>query len=423
MNAPFGNDAMNSGDQSFSIIVVNDFAHINGGAARIALTSAGALARRGHRVTVFAAVPPIMPELAESGVRVICTGQHEILTDPNRWRASVQGIWNRKAARLMAELLTENDPARTIVHLHGWTKSLSSGVAWATRKKGFPVVCTLHEYFVACPNGGFYNYRTNTICRWRAMSFPCLFSNCDKHGYGQKLWRLVRQTIQRSFGGIPGNIGHFIFISSFSRAIMESYLPGNAAIYDLANPVSMKKPEPAQPEINTGIVAVGRLTPEKGYFLLAEATRKAGLDLTLIGDGELRVKIEQAFPEVRITGWVGESDVIQKVRSARALILPSLWYETQGLVVAEAASQGIPAIVPDSSAARDMITDGKNGLWFKGGDLLSLTDKLERIKDNHLVAAMGRAAYDDFWADPPSMEKHIRQLEMIYRRVLKLDLP
>ena len=177
---------------SLNLIIVNDFAHVNGGAAKVALHSAVGMAHKGWPVTVFSAVEPVMAELQGPTVKLICTGQHQILTDPSRMRAARQGIWNRPAALRMGRLLDGCDRSRTIVHLHGWTKSLSASIIGETVKRGFSIVCTLHEYFIACPNGGFFNYRANEICRLRALSAACLATNCDKQGYAQKLWRVGR---------------------------------------------------------------------------------------------------------------------------------------------------------------------------------------------------------------------------------------
>jgi glycosyltransferase involved in cell wall biosynthesis len=401
------------------IIIVNDFAHINGGAAKVALHSALALARTGWHVTVFSAVQPVMAELTGNAIKLICTGQEEILTDTNRLRAARQGIWNSQAAARMGRLLESCDPSRTIVHLHGWTKSLSASIIGEAVKRKFPVVCTLHDYFIACPNGGFFNYRTGEICRLRALSPACIATNCDKKGYPQKLWRLGRQIVQQTAGHTPSGIGHFITISSFSRNILAPYLPPDAQLHYVPNPIFAAKDTPADVAHNESFIAVGRLSTEKGVLLFADAASRAGMSSTFIGDGECRGALEKKYPDATITGWQTEAEVTAHLRQARALVLPSLWYETQGMVVLEAAAQGVPAIVPDSSAARDGVVDGQTGLWFRGGDAVDLAEKITMLKDRALAARLGQAAYDRFWADPPTMEKHLARLQQVYGRMLQ----
>jgi glycosyltransferase involved in cell wall biosynthesis len=400
------------------IIVVNDFAYINGGAGYVALTSALGLAERGHPVTVFSAVAPVMAQLKAQKIKLICTNQHQILDDANRFRAMKQGVWNNIAAQRMKELLADFDPSRTIIHLHGWTKCLSSSVIHQATTSGFQVICTMHDYFIACPNGGLYNFRQDHICHKQPLSLSCIMSNCDKRGYYHKLWRVGRQTVQRRFGNVPAGISHFISISDFSRKILEPFLPSYAQIYDVPNPIFVEQEKPARPAENELFAAIGRLTPEKGLFLFADAAKGAEAPIIFVGDGECRSELEKAYPRATITGWVSQEKVKRYVRTIRALVLPSLWYETQGMVVLEAAAAGIPAIVPDSCAARDSVIDGETGLWFKSGDRDDLASKIELLKDKQTAKEMGQRAYDNFWSNPPTMQRHIDRLEEVYSQIL-----
>ena len=91
-----------------NIILVNDFAHINGGASKVALGSARALAVRGHRVVVMAGVGPVDASLTNvENLSVECLGQHDLLGNPNRLSAAVQGIWNWDAAARIKAILSE----------------------------------------------------------------------------------------------------------------------------------------------------------------------------------------------------------------------------------------------------------------------------------------------------------------------------
>ena len=400
------------------LVVVNDFAHVNGGTAMVALSSAIALAGQGYPVTVFAAVGPVIPELKRAGVDVVCLGGHEITADPNRLRAVFGGLWNRAAARRMREVLKQLDPVETIIHVHGWTKALTAAPIAVALNRRFPVVMTLHDYFAACPNGGFYNFPKGRICPLQAMSPSCVTGNCDKNSRAQKLWRVARQMMQKRWGGIPGRIENFITVSGFSRNIMAPYLPGDARLYDVPNPIQTTQEPPTVPGTNQPFAFVGRLSPEKGAILFAEAAAKARIPVLFIGDGEQRQDVVTMLPEAVITGWVAPEDVRRHLRSARALVLPSLCYETQGMTVLEAAACGLPAIVPDTCAAREAVNDGVTGLWFRGGDADDLAARLTSLRDDDLVNRLGRAAYDRFWADPPTLERHILALETVYFQIL-----
>ncbi len=129
---------------------------------------------------------------------------------------------------MLRATLKDFDPKNTIVHLHGWSKALSSSVVHECVERSFKVVCTLHDYFVACLNGGFYNFRTNNICYLHALSLPCVLENCDSRSYNQTIWRVARQIVQRQFGGIPGGISAFISVSNFSKGCGDASSLGAA---------------------------------------------------------------------------------------------------------------------------------------------------------------------------------------------------
>lgn len=404
---------------SIDVIVINDFAESNGGAAQVALASALGLAAGGHRVTIFSAVPPVEAVPSHPNLTLVVTGQHEIALDPNRFRAMVQGLWNSRARRMLRLTLQDFDSKNTIVHLHGWSKALSSSVVRECVDKKFSVVCTLHDYFVACPNGGFYNFRTHEICHLDPLSARCVLENCDSRSYAQKSWRVARQIVQREFGGIPDGIMAFIAVSNFSKALLQPYLPKGRRLFEIRNPVISEKSPPALLDEKSPFLYVGRLSPEKGGVLLASAAANLDCGLVYVGEGVSRSEIEMRNHKARFTGWLPRSEALKWVRRARALILPSLWYETQGLVVSEAAALGVPAIVPDTSAARELVRDGCTGLWFKGGDAISLRAAMERLMVTEVAQDMGRSAYDQYWKNPPTIRSHVLNLEQAYTETLR----
>lgn len=401
------------------VVIVNDFAHVEGGASHVALLGAIGLASRGHDVTLLAAVGPIMPELRASRVRVVCAAQHQIAQDPKRLRAMVQGWWNLRARRLMESILADRDPRTTIVHLHGWTKALSSSVVGPVLRRQFLLVCTLNDYFTACPNGGFFVYPKGHVCRLTPMTSACILTQCDKRGYGHKLWRVARQGVQRRWGMIPKGIRHFVVVSEFSRRILAPYLPHDAVWHDVPNVIDVPRATPIAVERNATYAMVGRLSREKGAALLAQAAEQSGHPLVFIGDGECRDEVNRVNPRAVVTGWGPTSEVLERLRQARALVFPSLWYEAQPLAVREAAALGIPAIVSDGCAARDEVADGVTGLWFRSGDVNDLAAKMSVLNDDETVRRLGRAAYERYWAHPATMDDHVSRLEAVYRQVLE----
>ena len=67
----------------------------------------------------------------------------------------------------------------TVVHFHQWTKSFSPSVLSVPSRLGMPALVSLHDYFLACPNGAYYRFSDRVPCSLTPMSIPCLAARCD----------------------------------------------------------------------------------------------------------------------------------------------------------------------------------------------------------------------------------------------------
>ncbi|HZB93205.1 MAG TPA: glycosyltransferase [Stellaceae bacterium] len=407
-----------AGESSLTVVVLCDHAHVSGGLAQVAHASARALRRRGHRVVLLAAVPPVAPDLIEAGVEVHCLEQRDALTEPSRLKAAGRGLWNGAASRRLAAILAPLAESDTVVHVHGWSKALSPSVLRSAHRSRAAVVHTLHDYVALCPNGALYDYAKGRNCPLRPMSVRCVLCDCDARRYGHKLWRVARQaTLIASGGGIAGR--DVICISERQAEILRPLLPAGTVMHLVANPVDAADRGPAEVAANDTFLFVGRLSPEKGPDLLAEAARRADLRVVFVGDGPARPAVERILPGATITGWVGTPEVAGHLRRARALVFPSRWYETFGLVVQEALANGVPTIVSDNTTSASMIEHGVTGLLFRSGDTGSLIEQMRALSDQRTAARIGRQAYDRYWRRPLTLDDHVDRLEEVYRRVLQ----
>lgn len=400
------------------VVVVYDYGSINGGAAQVAIASALGLQRAGLEVDYFCAVGPAAPSFEGSGVRFHCLEQPDLVSDPQRLAAATRGLWNRAAAQGLRKLLEICDPRSTVVHVHGWTKGLSTSIFRVIEDMHIPSVTTLHEFYTACPNGGFFDYQRNEICTRRAMGADCITTHCDVRSYPQKLWRVARQGVTLLAGRVPSGLRDVIYISDLSREILTPYFSSATRWHAVRNPLQVEMTPRARAEENAKFLFVGRLSPEKGADLFAAAAAAAGVGARIVGDGPVRERIAANWPGAELTGWLQPSAVLGEIRASRALVFPSFWYEGQPLVVQEALANGVPVIVADRTAAREVVRDGRNGAWFRHGDEASLIEALRRMTDDTAVEAMSRRAHADYWASPPTPQAHIDGLVEVYAELL-----
>ncbi|MBY6241332.1 glycosyltransferase family 4 protein [Methylosinus sp. Sm6] len=402
-----------------TVVICADHAFVSGGQAKVAIESALGLAAHGARPILFAAAAPVDERLTEAGVEVVCLDQHDLLGNPSLAAAALQGAWNFRAARALADLLALLPKDETIVHVHGWAKALSPAIAAPIRASGMPALYTLHEYFLFCPNGGFYDFQANEACRRTPLSAACWSRNCDSRDYPRKLWRNARLAVARGVARLPEIFSDFICISDYQQKIVAPFLPKSARLHRLSNPIDCedlgRKSAPASGEA----IFVGRLSAEKGAFLFAEAAARTGLRPVFIGDGPIAETLRARFPDARFLGWLPPNQVRAQMRAARALVFPSLWYEGQPLTVLEAKAMGTPIIVSDICAGREEVEDGVSGLWFASGDVDALAAALLRLQDDALVARLSDGAYDAFWRDPPTLDRHVERILVAYAELIE----
>jgi len=401
-----------------TVIIVSDYASVTGGNGAVALSSAVGLARSGVRTIIFAATGPTSTDLiGVEGLEVVCMDNPDFLSDPVRARGAMRGLWDFDAAKTIGRILLECDPATTVVHVHSWTKALSASVIATARNAGFSIVLTLHDYFAFCPNGSLYDHEKHAPCLLRPMGTKCITANCDPRSRVQKVYRVARQAVANRFAQIPSGIEFFICVSAYSREVAAPNL-GACTIFDVRNPIEADREPPSDPAANTEFVYVGRISREKGTDIFAMASQLANVPATFVGDGPFRDVTLGTAPSAAYTGWLSREAVRARLRKARALVLPSRWYEASPLVVPEAAAIGIPAIVSDGCAAVDAIVDGVTGLKFRSGDARDLAAKILTLTPE-LASVMGRAAYDKFWSDPPLMANHVEALKKVYMTILR----
>ena len=197
-------------------VIACDYAFVEGGAAKMAILTAVLLARHtDYRVYFLGGCGEPAQELGENGVTCILLDLPDLLHNPSKADAFIHGIWNRNVYRKTAEFFRTLDPEETVLHVHTWTKVLTSAVFRAAEDCGIRIFLTIHDYFLTCPNGGCYNYVQRKICGLKPMSLRCVVCNCDSRNYVYKAWRCLRQWKQNRV--LRHTDIRYIYISAFQR--------------------------------------------------------------------------------------------------------------------------------------------------------------------------------------------------------------
>jgi glycosyltransferase involved in cell wall biosynthesis len=392
-------------------IIIADFGDTSGGAQRVAVDSARALAEMGTRVTFIHATPGTAAQLAHPSIESICLGLEDVWS-LGAANALIAGVWNQRAAMAMRRALAPYVGAPdTVLHLHQWTRALSPSIFPVLRGANLPLFVTAHDYFLACPNGALFRFDLGEPCLLKPMSLNCIATNCDSKSYLHKAVRVMRTVAtRRATHGTEVNVIH---VSDRGRDILCPLLPASWRHYRLDNPVSIVKTAPVDSMVGRSFAFIGRLTPEKGAILVARAAAQSGRPILLVGDGPARTEIQAICPHAEITGWIPAEAVETLLRTRiRALVAPSLWLETGPLTVYEAAAVGLPSIVSNRCGAAERVAT-ETGFVIEP-KVEEISRAFESLRIDDIANRMGRAAYERYWQNPPTPAAHARRLLEIY---------
>lgn len=321
-------------------------------------------------------------------------------------------LWSRPAAQEMAERCRSFRP--DVVHVHNSFPLMSPSIHWAAQAAGVPVVQTLHNFRLLCPQAMLL--REGRVCEdcvgrlpWRGA-----VRGCYRGSVAQSSVLAATLVLHRARGTWQRRVNRFIALTEFSRGkLVEGGLPGDR-IRVKPNFADL----PAAADVpRQGLLFVGRLSEEKGVQTLAAAAAGLTVPVQVIGDGPLRTTVDKA-DGLQAQGAQPLQVVAAAMRTAGALVLPSICYENFPRTLVEAFASGLPVIASRLGAMAELVQDGVTGLLFEPGDASALRERLQwALAHPQELAAMGRRARAVYEANYTAERNHA-QLMTIYQEAI-----
>ena len=327
-------------------------------------------------------------------------------------------VWSRQARARLRDVVERVRP--DVVHFHN-TFPLVSPAAYAVcRQAGAAVVQTLHNYRLLCPSGTlFRDGKPCEDCMDRTL-LAGVRHGCYRDSRAQTAVVATMLTLHRVRATWRDDVDLYIALTDFARnKLVQGGLPPDRVV---VKPNFVDPPTLADPGPRDGFLYVGRLAPEKGVGTLLDAWQSLPRQhLTLIGSGPLdgwaRDRARHV-PGVTLHGHLAREGVYQHMRASRALVFPSLWYETFGMVAVEAFAQGTPVIAARIGGIPELVRHGETGLLFEPGNGRALASSVEWAAEHpEAMRRMGERARREYeqWFSPAS---NYRQLMAIYRHAI-----
>ncbi len=302
--------------------------------------------------------------------------------------------WNQRVYVELRRLIRAEQP--DVAHCHNLQPLISPAAYYACRAEGVPVVQTLHNFRLCCPAG--------TCFRNDA---PCV--DCDG-ALGRAVLRGCYRNSRLQTGAAAMMLGTHRALGTWKHAIDAYSAPSAFCLDRMAaggiprskitlRPNFLLRDPGARNKSDGFVLFVGRLCAEKGVLNLLSAWRQLRkVPLVIVGDGPLRDEAERYVAQndmdhVRFTGTLQAEETMAWMKLARFLVCPSIFCETFGMTVLEAAACGVATVGSRSGAIPELVQEGKTGLLFDAPDTDELFEKA-RWAWSHPVAVneMGAAA-------------------------------
>ena len=358
------------------ILMVNKFLYPNGGSETYIFKLGDYLKSLGHEVQYFG---------MEHKDRIVSNHAESYTTNIDFHSGTLQKVlypfkiiysWEaREKIRLVLE-----DFKPDVVHMNNINYQITPSIIYEIKKYGIPIVQTVHDSQIACPNHRLYIETEGTVCE-RCLSGN--FFNCVKH-------RCLQGSITKSMiAAIESYFYHLLdtynLVNKYicpSRFIAERIVQGGvekSRITIMYNFSDQMQALPQQNVVNSYVLYFGRLSQEKGINTLIFVCRELPeIPFVFAGNGPL-VDSLTTIPNIDYVGFKKGEELQSLIRNAAFSLYPSEWYENCPLSVIESQALGTPVIGSDLGGIKELIEHGKTGLIFKAGDAEALKTAIKNL--------------------------------------------
>jgi|WetSurMetagenome_2_1015567.scaffolds.fasta_scaffold00566_2 glycosyltransferase involved in cell wall biosynthesis len=288
-------------------------------------------------------------------------------------KAFFSGIYSFSSRLEIKRLINEVNP--DIVHVHNLFPLISPAILPICNKMGIPVVMTVHNYRLICPNGLFMT--NGKVCEKCAngREWWCVLKNCESN-LMKSLGYALRNYIARKFKLFRDNVTIYATLSEFQRdcLVRASYSPDRICVIpNFTKSRSVERDSPGD-----YVAFAGRLSPEKGIDILIDTAKACPhIKFKVAGSYERMPDLPQKVPaNLELCGHLAGTALQDFFKKSRFLILCSIWYEAFGLVNIEAYAHGKPVICSRIGGLPEVVEDGKTGYLFEPGNTDDFVEKI-----------------------------------------------
>jgi glycosyltransferase involved in cell wall biosynthesis len=376
------------------LLSVNSYHHRRGGADAVYLDHAAALAAEGFEPAFFAMRHPANQPTAWSRYFVDEIELGHDYSPLERLTKATKVVYSFEARRKLGRLLADHPV--DLAHLHNVYHHLSPSILPTLHRAGIPVVLTAHDLKLACPAYRMYN-RTGICeaCNGHTV-LNVVRHRCINESLAASAVIAVESGLHRRLDTYRKHLDKVVVPSRFFAAkFVEWGWPEDRFVHipNFTDALQL----PSDPRPGPYFLYFGRLSPEKGLLTLVRAAAAAGVAVRIAGTGpveaEIRALAGSLGADVELVGHQSGPALHDLVRGARAVVLPSEWYENGPMSLLEGMALGTPVIGADIGGIPELL-DAGTGWTFTSGSVDHLAARLEEARrtPDAALEEMGRQA-------------------------------
>lgn len=358
--------------------------------------------------------------LRQYGHRVVLhtrsSDEIERYSAPRKLGAALSTIWSSGTVRSLRGVIAAAEPR--VAHFHNTFPLISPSAYRSCRESGVPVVQTLHNYRLLCPNAVFF--RDGAVCEdclGKTLPWPGVVHGCYRGSRAATAVISTMLTAHRLLGTWTDMVDIYVALTEFARRkFIQGGLPSEQIV--VKPNVVAPDPGPGQHRGNYAIF-IGRLALEKGIHTLLTSWRhlRQRVPLKIVGDGPDADRVAEAVGRMAGVEWVGRKplhEVYDLLGEATVLIFPTELYEGLPRTILEAYAKGTPVIAANIGGIPEVVEHGRTGLLFTPGDPQDLAAHVEWAWTHRgQMAEMGEEARRVYEANYTA-ESNYRQLMEVY---------
>ena len=362
------------------ILMVNKFLYPRGGSESYMLSLGKHFEKLGHEVSYFGMYDK--KNTVGNSLGLYTSNMDFHTNSLNRFLYPFKIIFSFETMKKIGQVIDDFKP--DIVHMNNINFQLTPSLIYAVKKRKIPLVQTVHDYQMICPNHLLYNFEKNKPCEkcLGGSYINCLKNKCIHSSKVKSILGIIEAKFYSMLKTYK-KVDLFICPSNFLENKLlnsKSYYKGKT--YTIHNFIDKKTFSKTDEKKENYIIFVGRLSKEKGVENLAKIAKLLPEYTFLVAGNGPDEDFLKNIENVKLLGFLTGEKLTEVMGNARALILPSVCYENCPLSILEAHSMGVPVITMNKGGMAELVKDSVTGTLLDESDLQGMVEKIKMTMED-----------------------------------------